>query len=251
MRDLGKIGLGILLFFALATGSASASCSNSSANGVYGYTVRGFGGPSTPVATVGLFTADGAGNITSGKTTASINGTVTTATFTGSYSIAADCTGTVTTTDSNSNTNHYFVVLSGTKLGAIDLIGADPGATVSGSAHSQGVGVCGLTGKAEAFAEHLTGYAGSVLEAVVGKLSTDGNGNIINGIEALSADGKIIKPTRVSGTYTENSDCTGTAQINYRGTTYNYNYVTVDGNKQYLVIETDAHTTIAGTLARQ
>jgi hypothetical protein len=251
MHHLGKIGLGILAFFVLATGSASAACSNSSASGVYGYSVHGFGGPSTPVATVGLFTADGAGNITAGKTTASINGQITTATFTGTYSIASDCTGTVTTTDSNSNTNHYFVVLSGTKLGAIDLIGADTGATVSGSAHSQGVGVCGLTGKAADFAEHLTGYAGSVLEAVVGKLSTDGNGNIINGIDALSADGKIIKPSRVSGTYTANSDCTGTAHITYRGTTYNYNYVTVDASKQYLVIETDDKTTIAGTLAKQ
>lgn len=251
MRDLGKIGLGILMFFVVATGSASAACSNSNANGIYGYTVRGFSGPNSPVASVGLFTADGAGHITAGKSTASYSGSTQTATFTGTYSIAADCTGTVTTTDSNSNTNHYFVALAGTKLTAIDLVGADTGLTVSGNAQPQGVGVCGLTGKDAAFAERLNGYAGSVIETLAGKVTTDGKGNITNGYLAASADGKTFKPSHATGTYTANSDCTGTAQVTYRNATTNYNYVTVDAGRQYLVIETDAHTTVAGALSEQ
>ena len=251
MRDLGKIGFGILMFFVVATGSASAACSNSNANGSYGYTVRGFSGPNSPVANVGLFTADGAGHITGGKSTASYSGHIQTATFTGTYSIASDCTGTVTTTDSNSNTNHYFIALAGTKLTAIDLIGSDTGLTVSGNAQPQGVGVCGLTGKAQAFAERLNGFAGSVIEALAGKLTTDGKGNITDGVQAASADGKTYKPAHLTGTYTANSDCTGTAQVTYRGATSNYNYVTVDAGTQYLVIETDPHTTVAGALSEQ
>jgi hypothetical protein len=251
MRDLSKIGLGTLMVFVVATGSASAACGNSNANGVYGFTIRGFAGPSTPVATVGLFTTDGAGNITSGKSTVSYDGTIESTTFTGTYSIAANCTGTVTTNGPNNVTNHYFAVLSGSKQDVIDLVGTDTGLTVSGSARPQGVGVCGFTGKAAAYAEHLTGYPGSAIEAVVGKLSTNGSGAISDGIVASSADGKTYKPTRVSGTYTASSDCTGTAQVTYRGTAYNYNYVSVGSGMQYLVIETDPKTTVAGTLTKE
>jgi hypothetical protein len=251
MRGLGKIGLGILMFFVVATGSASAACSNSSVNGAYGFSVHGFSGPNSPVAVVGLFTADGAGNISSGKSTASNKGNIATATLTGTYSIAKDCTGTVTTTDSNNVTNHYYVVLSGSTLAAVDFIATDAGLTASGGARLQGVGVCGLTGKTQAFAEHLTGYAAGEPVAAVGRVGTDGKGNITYGHQATSDAGKNFKPTPITGTYTANSDCTGTAQIKYRNGTMNYSYVAVDAGKEYLVIETDATTTVAGTLAQQ
>jgi hypothetical protein len=222
-------------------------------DGAYGFAVGGTSNPSgNALATVGLFTADGAGNIGFGKVTQSNAGAITTATFTGTYSINTDCTGTVTTTDSASNTRHYFVVLSGAKKDTLDMVGTDAGLTASGGAHQQGVGVCGPTGKAAGFAEHVEGLAGTIPEAVVGKVGTDGNGNITFGVAVLDLDGTPSKPIHhLSGTYTANSDCIGTAQIAFGGATYNFSYVSVDAGKQYPTIETDANTTVADTLARQ
>jgi hypothetical protein len=252
MRGLGKIGLGILMFLAIATGTASATCSNSNVNGAYGFAVRGVSDPSgNPLATVGLFTADGTGNVGFGKVTQSNTGAVTTATFTGTYNISADCIGTLTTTDSNSITRHYFVVLSGMKADVVDLTETDAGLTMSGAAHPQGVGICGLTGKRTPFAEHVTGVAGAVPEAIAGRVGTDGNGNITFGFAVSNLGGANHKLSKVSGTYTANSDCTGSVQTTFGGATYNFNYVSVDGGRQYLMIETDANTTVAGTLALQ
>ena len=56
-------------------------------NGVRGYLVG---------AAVGQFTADGKGNITSGTQTVSQGGLIETGTFTGTYSLAKNCTGSVT-----------------------------------------------------------------------------------------------------------------------------------------------------------
>ena len=250
MRNFGKIGLGILVSLIAATGSASASCSNSNLNGAYGFIVRGPADPSNnPVATVGLFTADGSGHLSSGSFTQSNNGTVATATFTGTYNIdAGNCTGALTTTDSNSVTRHYYVVLTGAKKDTMDLIETDSGLTVSGSARPQGVGICGLTGKSAVFAEHLNGMAGGETpEAVVGRLGIDGNGNISGGVDELSAGGTAFPRAHTTGTYTANSNCTGTAAISLNNATYNFNYVLVDAGRQYLVIETDINTTIAGS----
>lgn len=247
MRAFGKIGLGIVAVLIAATGSASASCSNSSLDGTYGFSARE---SSTPLASIGTFTADGAGNITSGQVTQSNNGTISSVTFSGTYTISNDCTGTITTTDSLSSLRKYFVVVSGAKKGTVALIEHNPsGLIASGDAHAQGVGVCGLTGKPQAYALHLTGFAGSAGEAIVGKFVFAGNGNITYGVAALGLGSTYSSPSHVSGTYTVNSNCAGTIQISFGGATYNFDYVAIDADKQFILLETDANTTVAGALA--
>jgi len=57
-----------------------------------------------------------------------------------------------------------------------------------------------------------------------------------------------ISELPVTGTYTQNADCTGTAQITPKGSaTTNFNTVAVNGGKQLLLIETDNNTLITGT----
>jgi hypothetical protein len=252
MRDLGKIGFGVLMFMIVATGSASAAgCGNGSLDGSYGFNVRGVDNASgTPMATVGLFTADGSGNITLGQFTQSNDGTLSTATLTGTYSIGSSCTGTLTTTDSNSVVRHYFVVLSGIKRAALKIVDTDNGLTLSGDARAQGVGICGFTGKGSAYAENLSGFVGSVPEAIVGRVGTNGSGTISFGFNARALGG-VVNTNPISGSYTVNSNCTGTAQIVFGIKSYNFTYVAVDAGKQYILLETDANTTVAGALTTE
>lgn len=74
----------------------------------------------------------------------------------------------------------------------------------------------------------------------------DGKGNIL-GSETFSVGGEISQ-VPVTGTYTQNADCTGTAQITPAGSaTTNFNTVAVNGGKQMLLIETDSNPLITGT----
>ncbi len=247
MRDLGKIGFGILVSLIVATGSASAACSNSNLNGPFGFSLRAV---SSPVINVGTFTADGAGNISSGQLTQSINGVISSVTFSGTYAVKNDCTGTITTTDSVSNARDFFVVLSGPNKNAVTLLENDPGLTASGVARAQGVGVCSLTGgKTQAFSARLDGLVGSAPETIVGKFATNGSGAVAVGTAVLDLGGTYHKPSPVTGTYTSNSNCSGTMQITFGGTTYNFNYTAVDAVRQLILIETDSNTTTGGTLS--
>jgi hypothetical protein len=51
----------------------------------------------------------------------------------------------------------------------------------------------------------------------------------------------------ITGTYTENADCTGTAQITPQGfSATNFATVVVNEGKELLLIETDTGTLVAG-----
>jgi hypothetical protein len=80
------------------------SCSLARAAGTYGVsdsgTVIGIG----PRAAVALLTLDGAGNIT-GSVTASLNGSVSTGTLSGTYTVNSECTGSTTFEEYDSSGN--------------------------------------------------------------------------------------------------------------------------------------------------
>jgi hypothetical protein len=44
---------------------------------------------------VGIFTLDASGNVTNGKATSSLNGAIADETFSGTYTVNSDCTGTL------------------------------------------------------------------------------------------------------------------------------------------------------------
>ena len=86
----------VVIVSVTATAEAGdAACSAARAAGTYGVsdsgTVVGIG----PRAAVALLTLDAAGNI-KGKVTASLNGSVTNGTLSGTYTVNPDCTGTTT-----------------------------------------------------------------------------------------------------------------------------------------------------------
>ena len=83
----------LVLSVAVPAEAGDAACSLARAAGTYGVsdsgTVVGIG----PRAAVALLTLDAAGNI-KGKVTASLNGSVTDSTLSGTYTVNPDCTGT-------------------------------------------------------------------------------------------------------------------------------------------------------------
>jgi hypothetical protein len=230
----------------IAVGAASAaSCSNATLNGVFGSLDAGVKA-GEPEATVTQFTADGKGNL-SGTLTNSTNGTVTTGTFAGTYSISKNCTGSVTVTFPNGSTASENIVLDNAKKGA-QMIRTDSGLIKPGFALAQGAVTCGANGKKQTFAANLTGTInGTGPIAYVGQVILDGKGNV-SGTLTLSLNGTIATAP-ITGTYTENANCTGTAQVTPSGfSTANFNLVVVNVGKEILLIETDTNTTISGTM---
>ena len=68
-------------------------CSNASVAGKWGFTTNGTVVGIGPRDSLGILTLDGAGNLLNGKATASLNGSVTDETFSGTYAVNPDCTG--------------------------------------------------------------------------------------------------------------------------------------------------------------
>src|SRR5258708_23938937 len=99
--------IGIIVLFGCGKGSSGSSISspttpvhaagftNANVSGGYGFGVAGTSGAVPEVGT-GVVTADGNGNLTGGEETVNIGGISCHATFTGTYSVNANGTGTVT-----------------------------------------------------------------------------------------------------------------------------------------------------------
>jgi hypothetical protein len=225
---------------------AAAVCSNATLQGAWGYYHGRPLGVSDANKVVGQFTADGQGNL-SGSWTLSSTGTISTGTFTGSYTIAANCTGTLTFSTEDQSPANFNIVLDAGNRG-FQMIQSDNGYAQSGFGSAQESATCGLTGKKQVFAANLLGvlYPSDDIEDIVGQLEFNGKGSI-TGTATLSVAG-TISSVGVAGTYTESVDCTGTVQITPAGfSTMNFNTVVVSNGKELLLIETDSNTFVAGT----
>ena|SRR5690242_15802182 len=123
----------VALLTLLLTPAASASareCSNANLKGAYSVVLSGVVG-GLPFSALDLATSDGAGNL-SGSGTVAFNGAVVPVTFTATYTVNADCSGTAAF-DNGATEN--FVVIGGGR--EIMLIKTDnPSAVVTGSGKS-------------------------------------------------------------------------------------------------------------------
>lgn len=104
------------------------ACSVADLHGTFGLSSTGsFAG--MPFTRVGRETLDGKG-YTSGSATNSVNGVVSPSTFIGTYTVNADCTGTLTVNDSSFGPTHYNIVIVGSPRG-IMAICTDSGANIT------------------------------------------------------------------------------------------------------------------------
>jgi hypothetical protein len=115
-----RITVGLIVLLLSVAPRLHAACSDASLHGTYGYSAQGFISISpgispalfVPFAQSGLVTFDGKGNIPSGTFTINTTdpaGQVNRGTFTGTYVVHPDCTGSAET---DNDTHIDIVVLS-------------------------------------------------------------------------------------------------------------------------------------------
>ena len=142
-RLAGALLLTTVAFMTLAMGSASAKdadddshgpgCSLNSLKGNYGYSFNGTVTTWGLLAGQGTLAFSGSGNLT-GAYIENVNGLLFQGKFTGTFTVAADCTGSATMTGllHTWTTQLHFVIVDGGK--EVLLLDTDAGKVVSGNA---------------------------------------------------------------------------------------------------------------------
>jgi hypothetical protein len=109
--NITRIALTFVAFAVSLMANAQAQpCSNGTFNGSFGFTNTGTIVGVGDFAAVGLLSADGQGNL-GGSITRSVNGVISRLTFTGTYSVNLDCTGSATLTFSSGQIVHRDFVI--------------------------------------------------------------------------------------------------------------------------------------------
>lgn len=220
--------------------SAAATCTKANFTGVWGFQIG---------TAVGQLTSNGAGKITAGSDTANQNGTVVNQTFTGTYTVATNCTGKLTLNFVGGGSATASFVLDNANTGA-QIIETTAGASAEGSAASQGTVTCGLTGTKQSFAALFLGQNTTGLVDDVALVTLDGSGHVTG--NGTFDTGGTIKAATITGTYTETSSCLGTMKITPTGSTaLNFAFVVVNGGKQLLAVETDVTASVFGNMQLQ
>jgi len=226
-----------LLATIMAIGDRCAACTNATFVGVWGFQIG---------TAVGQLTADGSGHITAGSDTVNQNGIVIKQTFTGTYSVAAACTGKLTLNFVGGGTATANFVLDNGNAGA-QIIETTPGASAEGTAAAQGTATCGLTGTKLTFAALFLGQNTAGLVDYVAQVVLNGKG-VVSGSGTFDVGGTIHAAT-ITGTYTEQTTCKGTIRITPNGLkALSFAFVVVNGGKELLLVETDSNTSVFGSM---
>jgi hypothetical protein len=200
-----------------------------------------------PYAELGQFTADGNGGISGQSTTNVVGFNVSSSNLTGSYAVQSNCTGTIAL-----NTEAFSAqIISGGQ--GVSLAISSTNNAVTGQAYraaNANGAQCGNGSLSGSYSyTHAGGFASNsniVFYSEIGQITADGNGNLTT-TNTYNAGGGGTSESG-SGTYTINSGCSGTAQINYTNpaATYTYTIAFAQGNN-VLFLETDSGNAIAGT----
>jgi hypothetical protein len=238
--------LAILAFIVFAFAAPSTwACSKSSLKGTYGiswgWPQELYDGNQNEAMVVGQITADGKGNV-SGTETVSYENSIQTVSVTGTYTVAANCTGTL------SLSPDFFNIYLNSSNNGFQMTLTTAGFEAVGFALPQVSDTCALTGKTQRLGVNIVGTipAASVNVAIIGQLELNGKGKVTGTVSINSNYSNSVET--VTGIYAEASDCTGTLQITPKGSSaLHFNTVFVNGGTELLLVETDSGTVIGGT----
>ena len=245
-----------ILAIAAAPATAQVTCANASLVGSYGIALDGAAFPAAATAigsptfqkSIGLLTADGQGLLKATLTT-SLNGTVTPTAYIGSYSVQANCTGSMTLNGGSSGPLALAFGIGNGGQSAV-LAGTLASFVLSGTLAKAPTG-CSTSGLTAEYNWETDGEVvqagGAAMEALAEfiDLQFDGKGGISGGLVRAQPGASFTLP--ISGSYTVNGDCTGAIHfIDAQGSPYSIAFVQVDAGARMLVIQTDATTVNAG-----
>jgi hypothetical protein len=230
------------LIFALSVLTAvanAAACSNTSLKGLYGIWITGYDSSGAYQQSVAQIDSNGKGTFT-GTETESDDGTIyNDVAITGTYSIAANCTGSGTIVNpKNGNESHYnFLVDLVAKQ--IDAVGTDSGhGTASGQVVSLGKATCTTASVKGTYGFHGGGLDTGSQWQFAGQYVLDGAGNV-TGTETSVVTGVVASAVPLTGTYVVGPSCTATIAVS-GSAPYNLNVVFVQAVKAFFAIETDS-----------
>jgi hypothetical protein len=241
----------VLATFALNSAAWAATCSNASLSGTYGFVHDSTDSNGTPAtAAVSQITFDSTKGTFTVETTASHGGVIATATTTGTYAVASNCTGTGNPTGASP----FSIVVTPRGFLALHLF-AEGFAVKQASPTCTNAGVQGRFGF-ETTGVFLAGAPAIGAVAFIGELKLGANPSgegVISGHVASSVDNTFLNfaDQPVTGSYTVDKDCRGTAIIKPEGQPeMHFSFVVVDCGKELMAVETDADTVVSGTLVK-
>jgi len=230
--------------------------------GGYAYSISGsamdpISGSITRIAEAGRLTADGAGNV-SGVDTVIVAGSATRRTFSGTYTMNPDGTGSLALNPSWGPQIHADFFAGG-NASVLRVVLTDSGNTLSGILEAQQP--TGQTPPSAGYTLAILsggydyGIAGSALDDYgnvtsireVGRLIADGAGNL-TGTSTVSVNGSVVRRT-LTGTYSINSDGSGSATLYPSwGPPIDIDlFISANGLTTEFVV-TDSGSTLAGTM---
>jgi hypothetical protein len=175
-------------------------------------------------------------------------------TFTGSYSVQPDCTGTATLVNSNGRTDHITLGLveGGHEL---NLTVTDPGAVITGNASRLGLSRCtnrslsGVFNASESGSDFTPAGVENGDDSLFFTIHFDGRGHEF-GSSTTSFNG-FSYPDTFTGTYHVNPDCTGSASNTFAsGGSDHVNFVIVEHGSEVKFFSADPGVVFAGTMDR-
>jgi hypothetical protein len=243
------------LFASTVQGQSNAGVNNAELNGNYAFTFSGFSGNasvSSVFAAVGRFTADGAGNLTSGEL---VNngvgaGAASPQSFIGTYSIGADNRGVMTLNFSGSSAKLAFAMLANGNAQFIEF-DASGGAGTIGSGTMEKADPTAYS-TARITGDYAFGAAGfdnvNNRAAIEGRFTANGTGTLTNPVGDLNAYGTAYSMTFTAATYAVSNTATGRGTLHLAFTfggapgSLNFVFYIVNSGKLF-VMESDAVTT--------
>jgi hypothetical protein len=229
-----------------------SACSVNTLNGTYLITAGGYALPgregiaqqySVPLVVAGTVAFDGAGGLIANYTEGEGGRILSAGPDSGAYSVNSDCTGSFT--DSTIGVTFNMAIIGGgTEVFATSTY--DP-AVVSLKKQSVPAGGCSSVSLMGAYAFNYSAFVspGSATNfvpkathaAATGVLSFDGAGNLPAITYTLNSGGNVNVASADTGSYTVNSDCTGSFTDAAVG--IHFNIVIIGGGKELVAIQTD------------
>src|SRR5258708_6776776 len=238
-------------------GPTNTAVNNAELNGTYAFTfsgISGNGSVSSVFATVGRFTADGAGNLTSGEMDTNGVGvagaSLVAQSFTGTYAIDAGNRGVMTLNFSGSSAKFAFAMLANGNARFIEF-DATGGTGTIGSGTMEKVDTTAYS-TARIKGDYAFGAAGldnaNNRAAIEGRFTSNGTGTLTNAAGDVNAYGTDYAMSFTTTNYTVSDTATGRGTMHlaftFGGTPDSMNFVfyVVNSGKLF-VMESDVVTT--------
>jgi hypothetical protein len=259
----------VFLFVGLAP-RASGTCANPNSilHATYGWESHALGAAGNtqgakidafvPFVQVGHITFDGNGNF-SGAHDTNFGGGLLPHGDSGTYSVNSDCTTGTVSFATGVGFKMNIVITSGGQ--EIKYVGANTGNINSGTMRLMAASCSGsiLSGNSFGYAtDGLVGagsgnsfprVGGFVPFAHGGQISFGADGSI-SGVDNASFGGVLVPGQPVSGTYSVNSDCTGTTTMTIAGVDNSWHFVILQDAGQIIFVATPTGYVWAGTLSK-